>query len=120
MTLSPLISRADWGRIEVAGSVYKDVKLWPGGAREWNWTEHGTSHAGVQPLDVDEILDRGCAVVVVSTGRGGRLEVGDATRARIREGGAELEVLGTEEAVLRYNQLAGEGVAVGALIHTTC
>ena len=46
---------------------YKDAKLFPGGSREWNWRETGTEHVpGIQPADVQELLDHGAKVVVLS------------------------------------------------------
>lgn len=110
---SPLIDHDEWGRIDVAGSTYKDVKLWPGGVRAWDWRESGTSHDGVAAADVDEIRDQGATVIIVSTGRRGRLRVPDSISDAV-------EVLGTREAIERYNELAARGEAVGALIHTTC
>src|SRR6516162_2220457 len=66
---SPQITHASWGRLEVEGKAkpYKDVKLFPGGSREWNWRETGTVHVpGIQPADVQELLDHGAKVVVLS------------------------------------------------------
>ena len=62
------ITHLSWGRIEVEGGrSFKDAKLWPGGVREWNWKETGTCHRpGVQPTDVEELLERGAEVVVLS------------------------------------------------------
>jgi hypothetical protein len=37
---SPRISLLSWGRIEVEGHPpFKDAKIFPGGAREWDWRE---------------------------------------------------------------------------------
>jgi hypothetical protein len=36
-TNSPAITHLQWGQIEVEGKRYKDAKLFPGGAREWDW-----------------------------------------------------------------------------------
>lgn len=54
--------------MEVAGlGVGKDFKLWPGGGREWNWQETDTHHVpGIQPSDVQELLDNGSQTVVLS------------------------------------------------------
>jgi hypothetical protein len=48
---SPRITSLPWGRIETEdGRAFKDAKLWPGGGREWDWAETGTSHVpGIQP-----------------------------------------------------------------------
>jgi hypothetical protein len=38
----------------------KDFKLYPGGGREWDWTETNTGHVpGIQPADVEELLEHG-------------------------------------------------------------
>ena len=35
---SPRIGHLSWGRLEVEGQgAFKDAKLYPGGAREWDW-----------------------------------------------------------------------------------
>jgi hypothetical protein len=68
---SPRINHVSWGRLEVEGKVeaYKDAKLFPGGSRDWNWRETGTSHTpGIQIADVQDLLDHGATVVVLSRG----------------------------------------------------
>lgn len=118
---SPRIARDGWGRITVDGRTYKDVVLWPGGAAAWDWTTTGTSHdGGVQAADVRALLDRAAVHVVLSTGRQQRLTIHDAVIALLAERGVAYDVLATDRAIARYEQLRAEGVAVGALIHTTC
>jgi hypothetical protein len=118
---SPKIEHLSWGRLEVGSERFKDAKCFPGGARAWDWGETGTSHTpGIQFADAEELLERGAEVVVCSTGINERLGVPDETRAAIEEAGARAEVLQTERAVERYNELAGEGRAVGGLFHSTC
>lgn len=118
---SPVITSHSWGVLEVGSATYKDAKLWPGGAREWDWTETGTSHRpGTSVADVDEVMAAGAEVVILSTGREGRLGVQDATIHHLRGGGVEVEVLSTGDAIDRYNELASRGEAVAGLIHSTC
>jgi hypothetical protein len=118
---SPRIITLAWGRIETEAGTFRDAKLWPGGGRGWDWRETGTEHVpGVQPADVVELLDKGAATVLLSRGQQGRLQIMDDTLAMIRDRGAMPEVLGTREAVERYNALVQAGAPVGALIHTTC
>lgn len=119
---SPRITAHSWGRLEVEGAAgaYKDAKLFPGGSREWDWTETGTGHVpGVQPADVEELVEHGAEVVVLSRGRLRALRVPEETREWLRERGVEVHVDATEAAIRRYNELAGER-PVGALIHSTC
>ena len=119
---SPRITKISWGKVEVEGQPghFKDAKLFPGGAREWDWNETGTRHSpGIQPADVDELLGRGARVIVLSRGVFKRLRVCDETLQMLKERGIPVHVLQTEKAVQLYNELC-EKEPVGALIHSTC
>ena len=121
---SPQISDVSWGTVEVDGpertASYKDAKCWPGGSRAWDWNETGTSHVpGIQPADVEELVEHGASVVILSRGMNRRLQVKDETLEWLDEQGVDTEVLETNAAVERYNELA-EDTPVGALIHSTC
>ena len=118
---SPRISHLSWGRLEVEGEgTFKDARLYPGGARAWDWNETGTSHRpGIQPADVRELLENGATTVVLSRGMNERLQVMEETLSLLDEWGVTVHVLQTEEAVKKYNELRREET-VGALIHSTC
>ncbi len=118
---SPRITRLSWGHLEIEGAgAFKDAKLYPGGAREWDWRETGTHHVpGIQPADVAELLDHGVEVVVLSKGILERLRVCPETLDLLRDRGVAVHVLQTEQAVARYNEL-GRRAPVGGLFHSTC
>ena len=118
---SPRITHLSWGRIEVEGGrTFKDAKLWPGGVREWDWKETGTRHRpGVQPADVEELLEHGAEVVVLSEGILDALQVCPETLEFLKSKGIPAHVLQTEEAVRLYNELAQNQRAAG-LFHSTC
>jgi hypothetical protein len=118
---SPRITGCRWGHVSIDGhGAVKDAKLYPGGARAWDWRETGTRHdPGIQPADVVELLDRGASVVVLSTGVFQRLRVRPDTLALLREKGIRAHVLPTGEAVATYNLLR-ETDRVGALMHSIC
>lgn len=119
-TPSPRITHMSWGRLEVDGKSFKDAKLYPGGAREWNWRETGTHHVpGIQPADVAELLEHGAEIVVLSKGVWERLQVCPETLTLLEGKGVAVEVLETESAVSRYNVLR-ETARVGGLFHSTC
>lgn len=120
---SPRIKESAWGEILIQGykRPFRDVKLFPGGACEWDWRVTGTQHSpGIQPADVQELIDNGATVVILAQGRNLRLEVQDQTLDMLRAQGIDAEVMPTAQAIDRYNELATAGQAVGALIHTTC
>jgi hypothetical protein len=118
---SPTVEELSWGQVDVdAHGSFRDAKLWPGGARGWDWNETGTSHVpGIQVADVEELVEKGAERVVLSRGQNERLQVKDETLAWLEDQDVEVEVLESNAAVERYNELAGEE-PVGALIHSTC
>ena len=118
---SPLITHFSWGRLEVEGDRrFKDAKLFPGGSREWDWRETGTDHVpGIQPEDVEELLEHGAKVVVLSKGIYERLQVCPETLEMLKQRGIDFQILQTERAVDLYNKLR-ENEHVAGLFHSTC
>ena len=119
---SPRINHVSWGRLEVEGEAepYKDAKLFPGRSCEWNWRETGTAHKpGIQIADVQELLDHGATVVVLSRGMAECLYVPRKTLDFLKERQIAVHVLPTQHAVSLYNKLA-QIEPVGGLFHTTC
>ena len=105
---SPQITHVSWRRLEVEGKAepYKDAKLFPGGSREWNWRETGTEHVpGIQPADVQELLDHGAKVVVLSRGMAECLRVPGETLDFLKERRIEAHILPATEAAELYNRL---------------
>jgi hypothetical protein len=118
---SQRISHLSWGHIEVEGHPpFKDAKIFPGGAREWDWRETGTRHVpGIQPADVRELIEHGAKAVVLSKGIWKRLQVCPETLELLAKNDIQVEVLQTEDAMNRFNVLR-ESMPVGGLFHSTC
>jgi hypothetical protein len=118
---SPRISHLSWGHIEVEGHPpFKDAKIFPGGAREWDWRETGTRHVpGIQPADVRELIEHGAKAVVLSKGIWQRLQVCPETLELLAKNDIQVGVLQTEDALNRFNVLR-ESMPVGGLFHSTC
>jgi len=119
---SPRIIDVSWGQLEVEGKAepYKDAKLFPGGSCDWNWRETGTGHSsGIQIADVQELLEHGAKVVVLSRGMAECLHVPRETLDFLKQRQIAVHVLPTTEAAALYNKLA-ENAPVGGLFHTTC
>lgn len=119
---SPSITHISWGRIKVEGQkdYYKDAKIFPGGSREWDWQETGTRHIpGIQPADVEELLNNGSQVVLLTKGVFERLKVCPETLEMLRQKKIPFHILQTEDAAKLFNKLRKEK-PVGGLFHSTC
>lgn len=115
------ITHLSWGRLDADGQTFKDARLGPNGASEWDWSETGTRHQpGIQRADVEDLVEQGVDVVVLSQGVHERLGVHHETIPYLESVGVEVVVLQTEAAAERYNELVKEGRRVGGLFHTTC
>lgn len=119
---SPKITHISWGNMEVDGlGKGRDFKLYPGGGREWDWAETNTHHVpGIQPTDVQELLDKGCEVVVLSRGMQLVLQTCPETLQTLQDKNIRVYVEETKAAVEIYNQLAEKQELVGGLFHSTC
>jgi len=119
--ISMKVTRIDWGEVELEdGRIFKDVKVFPGGARSWQWGETGTHHhPGIQMADVEELLENGAEVVVLTRGVLGRLGVPDVVVEQLKKQGVEVHVAKTRQGVDLYNQMCDEKL-VGILLHSTC
>jgi hypothetical protein len=119
---SPQITHIAWGEMKVEGlGAGKDFKLYPGGGRDWDWSETNTRHVpGIQPADVKELLENGAEEIVLSRGMLVRLEVCPETEKYLEKAGVKLHVMETKLAVELYNHLASQNHKVGGLFHSTC
>jgi hypothetical protein len=119
---SPRIEHVEWGllRVERIGDG-RDMKLWPGGGREWDWGETNTHHVpGIQIADVEELIDEGAQIIVLSRGMQLILQTCPETLRYLEELKCTVHVLETRDAVKMYNQLAAQDSPVGGLFHSTC
>jgi hypothetical protein len=119
-TYSPRITHLSWGHLETEDGAFKDARLFPGGAEEWDWNETGTNHEpGIQKADVELLLERGATILVLSRGFHERLRIAPETRRMLEEKNIPVHIAQTEEAADIYGKLR-ETERVGALMHSTC
>jgi hypothetical protein len=119
------ITHLSWGRMEVTVGrrvlQFKDCKVWLGGARTWDWRETGTHHQpGIQPADIEEILEKGVEVMVLSRGMELRLATTPEARQLLEAQGVEFHIEETGRAADLFNQLMLAGKKVGGIFHSTC
>jgi hypothetical protein len=121
-TSCPIIEHIKWDIIDVEGlGTFKDVKLWPGGGRAWDWEETQTRHVpGIQVADVKELVGHGAEAIVLSRGMDLVLQTCPETIEFLRTEQITAHVLETREAVRVYNSLCASGQKVAGLFHSTC
>ncbi len=110
-------------KVDVNGNIleFKDCKVWPGGAKAWDWNLTGTRHQpGIQPADIEEILEQGVEIMVLSRGMELRLRTCPETEQLLRSKGIEHHIEETSRAVELFNQLSQQGKRVGGIFHSTC
>ena len=119
---SPIIQHLSWGKMKIEGfGEGRDFKLFPGGARAWDWKETNMHHVpGIQIEDVEELLNHGSQIVVLSRGIELRLQTCPETLKYLESKGVRYFVEETTQAAETYNRLAESGAAVGGLFHSTC
>jgi hypothetical protein len=119
---SPKIKSISWGCMEIEDlGKGRDFKLYPGGGRPWDWKETGTHHSpGIQPADVEELLENGSSVVVLSRGMLLALQTAPETTELLRQRGVPFHMAETKAAARLYNRLSEAGEQVGGLFHSTC
>jgi hypothetical protein len=118
MTISPKIIHVTWGEMQVESlGAGKDFKLYPGGGRAWDWSETNTRHVpGIQPSDVEELIENGAKIIILSRGILLKLQ----TISYLEKEGVEFHIMQTKLGVELYNHLAQQGKPVGGLFHSTC
>jgi len=119
------IATLQWGRIGMSdGSSFKDVRVSPLGATEWDWGTYGMSHVpGVVPAVIDGLIKEGCRHIIIGSGMNGRLQVSEATVAFILQQASDVIVVvcKTPAAISYYNlQVRVGNGRVGGVFHSTC
>ncbi|KAB0376989.1 hypothetical protein FD755_011433 [Muntiacus reevesi] len=80
-----------------------------------------TAHSpGVQPADVEEVVEKGVQILVIGRGMSEALKVPPSTVEYLKKKGIDVRVLQTEQAVKEYNALVTQGIRVGGVFHSTC
>lgn len=120
-----LITHISWGdmKVNIDGEIhqFKDCKVWPGGAKEWDWRLTGTRHQpGIQPADIEEILQEGVDFMVLSRGMQLMLHTCPETEQLLNSRGIEYHIGQTQLAVPLFNSLMEQGRKVGGIFHSTC
>lgn len=112
-----MIDSYDFGIIAVNGRQYSsDVIIFPDHIKANWWRKSGHS---VQIEDLEEAIAAKPEVIIIGTGRYGRVKVSAETKRLVESRSIELIIESTERACGTYNSLSQVRRVVAAL-HLTC
>ncbi len=113
-----MIDAYDFGLIKIDGQTFaKDIFINLSGEVK-DWQRH-QSHF-FQKTDVEDLLEENVEVVVFGTGKSGIAKVSDELKVFIKNGGINLIIVLTDQAVQEYNEMKQENKKVVAFLHLTC
>lgn len=113
-----MIDDYQFGSITIGGKKYlNDLKILEGRVIDRWWRR--ASHM-VEAVDIDEILASKPDILVVGTGKPGRMQTAETLRAYLAAARIELIEEPTAEAVKTFNRLHRSGKNVAAAFHLTC
>ena len=111
-----MIDSYSFGRMVIKGKSYaSDVKIINNKVKSDWWRAEGHR---LQLSDMEDVLEKKPKTIVVGTGHDGVMVVDAEVRDYCQKNNIQLIELKTADAVKRFNELAGRGVA--GLFHLTC
>ncbi|MEW6036351.1 MAG: Mth938-like domain-containing protein [Candidatus Micrarchaeota archaeon] len=111
-----MIESYSFGKLVIDGMEFRrDLIVFPDRLKADWWRKEGHK---LQMADLAEVLAAKPRTLIVGTGHEGTMEVDEEVSEHCKSAGIKLIVCLTEEAVKRYNDMAGPGVI--GLFHLTC
>lgn len=111
------IEEFTFGSVKIEGQAYgSDVALIPPRIMEW-WRKEGHR---VITGDLAEVLAYRPSILIIGTGVSGQMWVPEETVKDMVSAGSALEIMTTDKACDRFNDLIAEGEKVAAAMHLTC
>jgi len=112
------IDSYQFGQIVIDGTSYDSDCLIIGDSVQSSWwRKQGHS---LSAEDIEAVIAAKPSVLVVGCGASGFMDVPKQTQQVLQQNDIQLEVLVTDKAVQRFNELSQAGVNVAAALHLTC
>jgi hypothetical protein len=108
----------EFGRIVIDGAEYDSDLIIVGGAVQPNWRRKKGHTLSVE--DLQTVIAARPVVLIVGCGAYGALSIPEPARQSLQQLNIKLELLNTQDAVERFNELCERGIAVAAAFHLTC
>lgn len=110
-----MIEHLEWAQIIVDGQTFKDAKVSVHKSWEWRFYKDHT----ITLQDFKDVMDDADEVILCK-GMANCVSIDPDVLSFAKEQEITVHVLGTKEAVKKYNQLKAEGKKVAGIFHTTC
>ncbi len=107
-----------FGKIIIDGVEYSSDCIVFGNSVKSNWRRkkgHLLSDKDLQP-----VINNKPTVLIVGSGKSGKMKIPNETRHFLLEEEIQLEIVDTNKAVERFNELSKTGVKIAAALHLAC
>jgi hypothetical protein len=107
-----------FGKIIINGKEYSSDCIIFGDSVKPNWRRkrgHSLSDKDLQP-----VINAKPTVLIVGSGKSGKMKIPNDTRHFLLEEEILLEIVNTNKAVERFNELSKTGVKIAAALHLAC
>jgi hypothetical protein len=112
------IEEFKFGSIKIDGQIYgSDIVLLPPRVMSSWWRKEGHR---LLTDDLAEILAYRPSTLIIGTGTSGQMWVPEETVGDMESAGITMEIMTTDKACDRFNELFAEGEKVAAVMHLTC
>ena len=112
------IDSYQFGQIVIDGTSYSSDCLIIGDSVQSNWWRKQGHSLAIE--DIEAVIATKPSVLVVGCGASGFMDIPKQTQQVLQQNDIQLEVLVTDKAVQRFNELSQAGVNVAAALHLTC
>ncbi|MBW7990734.1 MAG: hypothetical protein FVQ84_12070 [Planctomycetes bacterium] len=106
------------GKIIINGKEYSSDCIVFGNSVKSNW-QRKKGHL-LSDNDLQSVIKNKPTVLIVGSGKSGKMKIPNETRHFLLEEEIQLEIVKTNKAVERFNELSKTGVKIAAALHLSC
>ncbi len=107
-----------FGKIIIDGREYSSDCIVFGNSVKSNW-QRKKGHL-LSDNDLQSVIKNKPTLLIVGSGKSGKMKIPNETRHFLLEEEIQLEIVDTNKAVKRFNELSKTGVKIAAALHLTC
>ena len=112
------IDSYQFGKIVIDGVEYSSDCIILGNSVQANWWRKRGHLLSAE--DLEPVIKAKPTLLIVGSGKSGKMQIPNETRHFLLEEEIQLEIVDTNKAVERFNELSKTGVKIAAALHLAC